>query len=494
MDNLSFLLGLNANNGGGTGSTPSWSDVTDKPFSTIGAGLTTTAGVLQESVPLYTETETTTTTYGPGMMITGWEQLTTAEDSDAYFNMPNNATLTLDTSATYTAIASIDGEIISNTWSAAPEEYHTYGGYTWGSHEFYIDAANGEYDYRAHIYRNGQTAHPVDWLIIVPPEGDTSLEAQLESAGDNVEWGSETETTTVTTVHKLPNEYIEGITWDKVSNKPSIEKGTHSQSIIAGVVDTNSAVGPYSFVEGFSNTATVAATAAHVEGEHNRAERTGVHIEGSNNTASGYFSHAEGFHTKAASQYQHVQGMYNVENPSNSTVHFADIIGNGDYHDDTYYYSNAEATDWDGNKYLAGNVYTHVTNWATPTLGADKLATEDYVNTAVNALNDLVPVVVKLVLRDVEGTKYLNAEDGGDYWNIADENVNLVVARIWEDFGTNDFYSAYRYKVDNDSLCIKFRSGDDELVLYEDGSWEWANESSAGLTDNASWLDPYEEP
>ena len=70
MDNLSFLLGLNAGNGGGGGSTPSWSDVTDKPFSTVGLGLTTTQqGALQEEVPLYHETGTQqiTENHGSGL-------------------------------------------------------------------------------------------------------------------------------------------------------------------------------------------------------------------------------------------------------------------------------------------------------------------------------------------------------------------------------------------------------------------------------------------
>lgn len=54
MDTLSYIIGRNSA-GGGSGSTPSWSDVTDKPFDSIGAGLTTTSGTLQEAVPVYSE-------------------------------------------------------------------------------------------------------------------------------------------------------------------------------------------------------------------------------------------------------------------------------------------------------------------------------------------------------------------------------------------------------------------------------------------------------
>ena len=53
----------------------------------------------------------------------------------------------------------------------------------------------------------------------------------------------------------------------------------------------------------------------------------------------------------ASSPNQHVQGRYNVEDSSSV---YADIIGNGTADDNR---KNIEATDWNGNKHLKGDVY-----------------------------------------------------------------------------------------------------------------------------------------
>lgn len=148
-----------------------------------------------------------------------------------------------------------------------------------------------------------------------------------------------------------------------IDNKPAIWAGTGTRSIVEG---------------GLVNTAS--GFLAHAEGGDATCASGGrSHAENSGTTASGHASHAEGFNTIAASWYQHAQGKLNIED--NQDV-FADIVGNGytttvnstvvDVRD------NAEATDWNGNKYLAGDVYVGVTNWGTtPTLGASKLAKED---------------------------------------------------------------------------------------------------------------------
>ena len=59
---MSYIIGRNSA-GGGTGSTPSWSDVTNKPFSTVGEGLEVSNGALKECVPVYSEQTTDTVTY-----------------------------------------------------------------------------------------------------------------------------------------------------------------------------------------------------------------------------------------------------------------------------------------------------------------------------------------------------------------------------------------------------------------------------------------------
>ena len=45
MDTMSYIIGRNSA-GGGTGSTPSWSEVTNKPFETVGSGLEVDNGAL----------------------------------------------------------------------------------------------------------------------------------------------------------------------------------------------------------------------------------------------------------------------------------------------------------------------------------------------------------------------------------------------------------------------------------------------------------------
>lgn len=145
---------------------------------------------------------------------------------------------------------------------------------------------------------------------------------------------------------------------DYIKNKPAIGAGTGIQSIWEG---------GYTFASG---------NLSHAEGgDGTTASGRAAHAENSGAVASGMGSHAEGWNTIAASDYQHAQGKGNIED--NSDI-YADIIGNG-YPDTSVtptelVRSNAEATDWDGNKYLAGNVYTHVTDWSNPQSNSIKLA------------------------------------------------------------------------------------------------------------------------
>ena len=70
-------------------------------------------------------------------------------------------------------------------------------------------------------------------------------------------------------------------------------------------------------------------------------------------------SHAEGQETIASTNHQHVQGKYNVEDTEGK---YADIIGGGS---DKSHRINIEATDWEGNKYLKGNIYVNCNNDST---------------------------------------------------------------------------------------------------------------------------------
>ena len=138
-------------------------------------------------------------------------------------------------------------------------------------------------------------------------------------------------------------------------------------------------VGDYSHAEGSSTTAS--GYASHAEGYVTTASgQYGSHAEGSSTTASGEVSHAEGSGTKAASANQHVQGKFNIEDSSNT---YADIIGNGTGNANTKR-SNAATVDWSGNAWYAGDVYVGSTSGTNKDAGSKKLATEEYVDSAVS--------------------------------------------------------------------------------------------------------------
>ena len=133
--------------------------------------------------------------------------------------------------------------------------------------------------------------------------------------------------------------------------------------------------GQYSHAEGLETTAS--GNRSHAEGAFTTASGSSSHSEGFNTTASGNYSHAEGYNTTAASDSQHVQGKYNIEDSSNT---YADIVGNGT--SDTAH-SNAATVDWSGNAWYAGDVYVGSTSGTNKDSGSKKLATEEYVNSAV---------------------------------------------------------------------------------------------------------------
>ena len=93
--------------------------------------------------------------------------------------------------------------------------------------------------------------------------------------------------------------------------------------------------------------------------------------------AHGDYSHAEGYYTIASGESQHVQGKYNIDDMENEYAH---IVGNGENDD---HRSNAHTLDWDGNAWYAGDVYIGSTSGTSRDEGSKKLATEEYVNSAI---------------------------------------------------------------------------------------------------------------
>lgn len=186
----------------------------------------------------------------------------------------------------------------------------------------------------------------------------------------------------------------------------------------------DSAIGDYSFAEGFNNTAS--GNYSHAEGYSNIVEDEAPfsHAEGSGNVVKEHFIHAEGYHNIADVRYMHVQGKYNIPNnisgyEKNKSYVIGDKIRIGDdcyicikdhtspdsnlysydyynYWDETPviihaignglledYRSNAHTIDSYGNAWFSGDVYTGSTSGVNKDDGSKKLATEEYVSTYV---------------------------------------------------------------------------------------------------------------
>lgn len=94
-------------------------------------------------------------------------------------------------------------------------------------------------------------------------------------------------------------------------------------------------------------------------------------------TANGEYSVAIGRHTVATGNDSHVFGVFNVEDTGNKYIH---IVGNGTLNTAR---SNAHTLDWDGNAWYHGNVYVGSTSGTNRDDGSKKLATEEYVDSAV---------------------------------------------------------------------------------------------------------------
>ena len=138
---------------------------------------------------------------------------------------------------------------------------------------------------------------------------------------------------------------------------------------------TVTASGDYSHAEGSYTTAS--GTYSHAEGTTTTASGQCTHAEGQGSKANGMISHAEGWSTIASGDQQHVQGQFNIEDTSNQYSH---IVGNGSIKGR----SNAHTLDWSGNAWFSGDVYTGSTSGTNKDDGSKKLATEEYVDSAIS--------------------------------------------------------------------------------------------------------------
>lgn len=202
-----------------------------------------------------------------------------------------------------------------------------------------------------------------------------------------------------------------------IQNKPAIKAGTGNNSVVLNRTGNNVASNSDSLAEGLNTTAS--GQISHAEGSNTTASGDYSHAEGVGTTASGNTSHAEGANTEAASNTQHVQGKWNVVD---SNALYADIIGNGILGTSR---SNAEATDWSGNKFLAGDVYVGVTNWTTPTLGATKLEPVSITNTLATGT-----AIADIDIGGVTTTLYAPAGGAADVpveWGNSSKNSAILM-------------------------------------------------------------------
>lgn len=182
-------------------------------------------------------------------------------------------------------------------------------------------------------------------------------------------------------------------------------KATASNSIAIG--SSTTASGANSTVIGCGSTASGEKSTAL--GDHNTASGeyatamgcwtnapgTAATSLGNGTTANGWGAMASGIVTNAKGLGQHVFGSYNIPD-SNTISEYYDssehliIVGNGDILGDNGVQSNAHTLDWSGNAWFAGDVYVGSTSGTNKDSGSKKLATESYVDTTLDAINENV--------------------------------------------------------------------------------------------------------
>lgn len=183
--------------------------------------------------------------------------------------------------------------------------------------------------------------------------------------------------------------------------------GSHAEGSSSHAEGYNShAEGSSSHAEGF---------ASHAEGLETTASGSGSHAEGSSTAASGEYSHAEGAHTTALGNCQHVQGLYNVIDRAGANAVYADIIGNGASSDAR---KNIEATTFTGDKRMKGDVYVGCNDDST---GGTKLAKVTEIYAPINRSNAV----------NVANTDYTTYMARGEALNTSDTTPSVNGAISW---------------------------------------------------------------
>ena len=190
-------------------------------------------------------------------------------------------------------------------------------------------------------------------------------------------------------------------------------------------------------------------TAAHAEGLGTLASGIASHSEGSclriNETfvssdliqlqASGFASHAQGLGTKATAKASHAQnigtiaasenqtaiGKYNIEDLESQ---YSLIVGNGQNHNDR---SNAAALTWQGDLYLAGDIYTN-----NSVSESNKLVTSSQIVNKVNKTD--IGFNTSGQTRNISNTSFLDLiyPVGSIYMSMNNTNPENLFGGVWQ--------------------------------------------------------------
>ena len=230
------------------------------------------------------------------------------------------------------------------------------------------------------------------------------------------------------------------------------------------------AIAIYAHAEGQNSRAS--GSAAHAEGRTTTASGANAHAEGYSTSASGYYAHAEGLSTTAQRQAQHTEGKYNILDTGGASASalgtYVHIVGNGTSPSAR---SNAHTLDWEGNAWYEGNVYIGSTSGINKDGGSKKLATEDYVDAAVESLPE--PMVFRGSL-GTNGTITSLPVDGTS--NIGD-TYKVITA------GT---YAGETAKVGDTFICLTKTEDSNTWELIPSGDEPSGTVTSVGATTDAN--------
>lgn len=217
-------------------------------------------------------------------------------------------------------------------------------------------------------------------LTITNKDGEESIDI-LNGSGDSEEvWES------ISELEQRVNE-IPINTFD-LSDR--IAKGTGDKSVRIGDISNDRDSGKYSVSQGYNSWAY--GSYAHAEGNSSIAAGSQAHAEGNQTHAQGMNSHAEGISTYAydnahaegmrtiARAQQHAEGKYNIDMDNRN---IQAVVGNGTA-------DNIRSTmfvrDWDGNEYLAGQMYVECdlnNGNLDEQFSGNQVATVNYVDQAI---------------------------------------------------------------------------------------------------------------